>query len=111
MQDLGTLGGPRSEAYDINNRGQVVGWTEGPEQDGLHPSYGFLWQEGVITNLNDLLPADSGWTIGAAYAIDDVGQIVADASRFNGETYESLTVVLTPVGGSFSDPSLALGAR
>jgi probable HAF family extracellular repeat protein len=108
--DLGTLGGDRSVAYDINNCGQVVGWTEVQGEYSLE-TRGFLWQDGVMTDLNDLLPADSGWMIGAAYAINDVGQIVADASRFNGETYESLTVLLTPAGGPSSAPSLTLGPR
>ena len=42
--DLGTLGGSRSSAYGINNRGQVVGVAETADGD-LHA---FLWNSGTM---------------------------------------------------------------
>ena len=39
MRDLGTLGGRESEAFDLNDQGQVVGWADTAEGDH-HP---FLW--------------------------------------------------------------------
>lgn len=47
----------------INNAGQVVGNQA-------------LWQNGAATPLNDLLPADSGWSLTHATDINDHGDIV-----------------------------------
>jgi len=42
IQDLGTFGGPFSNAFSVNDSGQVVG-TAHVDQSATH---GFLWQEG-----------------------------------------------------------------
>lgn len=70
-----------SKAYDVNNLGQVVG------QSGCSGSCGvaFIWQDGVMRDLNDLVPASAPWTMYVARAISDSGYIVgrgrgADAS-------------------------------
>jgi len=71
---LDAAGRPASYAYSINNLGQVVGMTTFDS-----PSYNaFLWEDGVMSNLNDLIPADSGivLTKATANAINDAGQIV-----------------------------------
>ncbi len=65
--DLGTLGGGASYAYGVNNLGDVVGVSHGRA---------FLWSTGVLADLNDLLPANSGWVLETAWAINDLGQIV-----------------------------------
>jgi probable HAF family extracellular repeat protein len=68
MTDLGSLREQgSSDAVDINDRGQVVGWSDG---------YPFLWQNGVMTDLNGLIPAGSGWLLQGAHAINRHGQIV-----------------------------------
>ena len=36
----------------------------------------FLWSEGEIMDLNDVIPADAGWDLLAAHAINERGQIV-----------------------------------
>ncbi len=71
MQDLETLGGHWSIAVGINNNGEVVGVSK--TSDGY--AHGFIWQDGVMTDLNDLTANDSGWRIIVGNAIDDAGRI------------------------------------
>jgi probable HAF family extracellular repeat protein len=74
MTDLGTLAGiGSSAAYDINRAGQVVGWSEIPGKE----SRAFLYNHGTMVDLNTLVDRASGWTIIAAYAINDRRQIAA----------------------------------
>lgn len=51
MQDLGSLGWERSIAYDINDGGQVVG-----ELRTGSASHAFLWADGQMQDLNNLIP-------------------------------------------------------
>jgi len=51
MIDLGTLGGRRSQAIAINDRGQVVGWSTLAGDTNLHA---FIWEDGVMTDLGSL---------------------------------------------------------
>lgn len=74
MSDLGTLGGDTSGATAINASGQIVGYSETPGSAG--GSVGFLYENGVMRNLNDLIPSDSGWYLGMARGINDSGEIV-----------------------------------
>jgi probable HAF family extracellular repeat protein len=71
FQDLGTLGGCCSQAFSINNSGQV-GWSYTPSDD-LHP---FLWTQ--ATGMQDL-----GFR-GEALGINNVGQVVG--YYYNGQT-------------------------
>ena len=50
MHDLGTLGGARSEATEINERGQVVGWSDAPDAT-IH---GFFWDGGSLQDLGPI---------------------------------------------------------
>jgi probable HAF family extracellular repeat protein len=63
-----------SRAYAINNHGQIVGATtfDSPSVNA------FLWENGVMFNLNDLIPPDSGLLLTEAghNAINDAGHIV-----------------------------------
>ena len=90
MQDLGTLGGQSSIANGINDNGQVVGSANtltGSEQ-------AFLYSNGQIQNLNNLIDPTSGWTLTVATAINDSGQIVGYGTNNFGQRHGFL---LTPV--------------
>lgn len=57
--DLGMLPGYDSMALTgLNDAGQIVGWSR-DIQNGEHPDTGFMWQGGMMTNLNDLIPPES----------------------------------------------------
>ncbi len=72
MMDLGTLGGANSIAMAINAGGLIVGTAQ--REDGQFDA--FLYENGVMTDLNSLLPAGSGWQLGVASGINDLEQIV-----------------------------------
>jgi probable HAF family extracellular repeat protein len=62
-----------SIGYDINGVGQVVGYAR---LAGTTTGVGFLYQNGVMRDLNSFLPVGSGWsTLYLASGINDQGQI------------------------------------
>ena len=66
------IGGPDSQAYAINDAGQIAGyavtgnWAEGAA----------VWEGGVRYNLNSLLPAGPAMQLTRAYDLNNQGQIV-----------------------------------
>jgi probable HAF family extracellular repeat protein len=78
IQDLGTLPGDAiSEALGINEQGQVVGVSYGA---GFTNPRAFIWQNGVMTDLNTLIPSNSSLYLQVGQEINDLGQIVGDAT-------------------------------
>ena len=54
---------------------------------GITAFHGFLYTAGVMYDLNNLIPAGSGWSeLGLASALNDAGQIVGGGIH-NGETH------------------------
>jgi probable HAF family extracellular repeat protein len=84
-QDLGTLSLQHnfSHAFAINNVGRVVGissqsfFTREDERAFVHAN-------GMMQDLNSLIPAGSGWVLTVAVDINDAGQIVGNG-KFNGQ--------------------------
>ncbi len=70
---LGVLPGDHAAfATGVNDRGQVVGNTVDSGNDWSH---GFIWQDGVMTDLNTLIPEDSNLFIISASNVNERGQI------------------------------------
>lgn len=90
MTDLGTLPGDFSSmAFGINNNGQVVGLS--CDQSGNCRA--FLWQDGAMTDLNALTPADSSLYLVLATDINARGEIVGTGvDMSSGETLAFLAV-------------------
>jgi probable HAF family extracellular repeat protein/T5SS/PEP-CTERM-associated repeat protein len=100
MQDLGALTFANSIAYDINDEGQVVGAL----QTGQN-SHAFVWADGQMQDLNNLIPANSGWVLQEARAINNKGRIVGFGT-INGQTRAFLLKPnaynwINPSGGSW----------
>ncbi len=76
-----SLSWPISSALGIDNKGQVVGssMTSQPIVNSVAQSDGFVWQNGVMTDLGTLGGQDS-----IAYAINDNGWIVGGSGTADG---------------------------
>jgi len=72
MTDLGTLPGfLYVQPHAINASGVVVGQVSNDPSSGR----AFIWQNGVLTDLNTLIPIESGWVLKIATGINNNGQI------------------------------------
>ncbi len=94
VTELGTLGGGRSNAQAINNRGEAVGFSLTAAGHG----HAFLWRSGVMTDLGTL-----GGDYSVATAINEGGQIVG-YSTLTPMGYEHALIwtggVMTDIGGA-----------
>jgi probable HAF family extracellular repeat protein len=68
MHELIPLSGLSSVAKAINNQGQVVGFA----------GTAFIYNDGIMTDINTLISSTSGWTIIDADDINDNGLIVGE---------------------------------
>jgi probable HAF family extracellular repeat protein len=84
-----------SAAFGINNSGQAVGYAYAPA--GTASQHAFLHTNGVTVDLNTLIPANSGWTLTSANAINDLGQIAGNG-QINGQVHAfRLDPVISPM--------------
>jgi probable HAF family extracellular repeat protein len=79
MQDLGTLGGQQSDAWDVSADGTVV---VGRAQDSSNQWRAFIWREGIGMQA---LPTPSGWSASVAFALAADGTIVGTAVDASGQ--------------------------
>jgi probable HAF family extracellular repeat protein len=83
MTDIGTLDGDCfSYAFEINNRGQVVGDSFSCEQGVSRP---YVWEHGQMTDLTVFVPPGAGVTLVHVEKINDRGEIFGDAVLANGD--------------------------
>jgi len=93
-QDLhALLGDLFSQAFAINSHGQVVGVSFG----GPNGARAFLWQNGELMNLNDLVNIAPD-VLQSAQDINDAGQITGRVRE--AATGRILTFVATPIAGT-----------
>jgi len=106
---LGLLpGDATSFAEGINNQGQVVGSNTDSAGDWSHA---FIWQNGVMTDLNTLFPASSNLYATMANSINERGQISGMATVLSGPNAGKIHAFLaTPVNASLGK-SIAEVAR
>jgi probable HAF family extracellular repeat protein len=90
MKDLGTLPGDfGSFAFSINDSGQVVGFSN-DVNGNLRP---FLWQDGVMTDLNAVIPAGFPLFLLWGSDINSRGEIAGWAlDPTSGETHAYLAI-------------------
>jgi len=98
VTSLGVLPGDFAAfATGINDRGQVVGNNF---DSNFNWSHGFIWQDGVMTDLNALIPEDSNLFIISASNINERGQISGMATVQTGPHAGDIhAYLLTPVDG------------
>ena len=92
LHDLGTLNGFTDfYATAINNSDEVVGIATQPNV-GITNNHAFMYENGQMTDLNSLLPANSGWILTTTTAINNNGVIVGLGTLNNvGHAYELFT--------------------
>jgi len=101
MVDLPTLtGGTMSEAYDVNDHGDVVGWARSAD---FHV-YAVLWVDGQILDLNTIDGVPPGWVLAEARGINNIGQIVGRGVYGGSDRAFLLTPILFVEG--FEDGTL-----
>ena len=76
MKDLGGMSGGPVQANSINDRNQIVGRFSVDDRP-----HAFLWEDEVLTDLNQLISSDDKWLINEAYSINNHGQIVGYGSQ------------------------------
>jgi probable HAF family extracellular repeat protein len=110
MQDLGTLGGNRSEAYGVSANGSVVvGWAH----NAAAWRRAFRWEDGVLRDLSTL-----GGTESEAYGVSANGSVVVGRDNWHGAfrwtaatgRMENLNTTYTHLlaGGSYLERATAI---
>ncbi len=95
-----------SEAKDINNAGEIVGYTARLFSSPTSGGAAMLWKDGTAHDLNDLIPAGSGWVLQSAEGINDRGDIVGYGS-YQGQTRAFLLVRATRLFSGHTDVGVA----
>jgi probable HAF family extracellular repeat protein len=82
VQDLGKVspGHNYAKASAVNNAGHIVG-VSSPSFFSSSGERAFIFRDGVMQDLNNLIAADSGWVLASAVDINDAGQIVGNGFK------------------------------
>jgi probable HAF family extracellular repeat protein len=101
MLDLGVLPGDLVGAgLSMNNSNQVVGASVSAPGPATGNPRAYLWQHGVMTDLNTLIPADSPLYLLTAFNINDAGVIVGFGVTGTGDIHGFLATPATTSGNA-----------
>lgn len=104
IRDLGTLPGDTySQALGLNRRGQVVGQSCDAD---FAVCRAFLWQDGVMIDLNARLAGRYEDLLIAAQDINDFGQITGQALADDGST-AAFRALPVPFFGAAAEPAVS----
>jgi len=96
MRDLGTLGGPNSEAQWINESGQIAGSADFPRpQPSVNHHDAVIWENGKIKDLGTV----DGDACSRAYGLNERGQVVGGS----GDCHSFLHAFVWQEGGPMLD--------
>ena len=108
MQDLGTLSGDiASVSISINDAGSVIGAS----LDANFSPRAFLWEKGVMTDLNTLIAGDSPLYLLTGCSINSRGEITGLGLTSTGETHTYLATPTHSVATSESTSQGLINAR
>lgn len=99
--NIGTLGGNQATAYAINDSDVVVGSSLTATDNATF--HAFIYQSGIMTDLNSLITPNSGWMLNEALAINNAGQIVGYGTLNGQQTGFILNLAAVP------EPATAAG--
>ena len=118
MTELGALTGGSSsgsEALAINSSARVVGQSYSVQNGGvLGGTHAVLWQNGTKTDINKLIPSNSGWVLRKASGINDIGYIVgygtisSQSHAFLAIPGSPLLAAAAPIHGATSATSITV---
>ncbi len=91
VTDLGTLGGSQSQAYGVNNAGQVTGYSYTTSDAEQHA---FQYSNGIISDLGTL-----GGSYSQGYGINLAGQVTG----YSAIVGDSVTHAFTYINGTMTD--------
>ncbi len=118
FRDIGTLGGSKSAALGMSDRGSIVGWAEAFPGDGGPRIHAFFWHDGEMTDLGTL-----GGTWGEGRAVNSARQVVGSSTNAEGAMrafyhyvgemvdLNSLLFIPTILDGSFVPPPVLFEAN
>lgn len=109
MQDLGVLPGDLVGAgLAMNNRGAVVGASvSAPGPAGGNPR-AYLWRNGVMTDLNTLVQADSPLYLLTAFGINDAGVIIGFGVTDTGDVHGFQAAPVININVTAAGPSTSV---